>query len=156
MINKTQLARLTRDVLQGMDMYSPAAFNLVLGTIAQESRGGTYIEQLGNGPALGIGQMEPATEKDIWENYLYYRADIIKKIQQVSGVVGPGPHLRYNLAYQIAMIRVHYRRRPEPLPEASDLPGLARYWKHHYNTNQGKGTEEEFEANFKQIIGEPS
>jgi hypothetical protein len=48
------------------------------------------------------------------------------------------------MAYATAIARLVYRRRPEPLPEASDTPGLAAYWKAHYNTPRGKGRPETF------------
>lgn len=49
-----------------------------------------------------------------------------------------------DLAYATAMARLVYYRRPEPLPEAHDLDGLARYWKAHFNTDLGAGTVEGF------------
>ena len=73
MIDKTQLRTLVKDVLTFLNLHSQAAEDLVMGTIAQESRMGTYIRQLGNGPALGISQMEPATHNDIWNNFLAYK-----------------------------------------------------------------------------------
>jgi hypothetical protein len=48
--------------------------------------------------------------------------------------------LRRNLAYAIVMARVHYLRVPSPLPDATDVPALAAYWKKHYNTHLGSGT----------------
>lgn len=45
---------------------------LLLLTCAAESAMGKYIMQVG-GPARGIFQMEPNTEKDIWENWLKYK-----------------------------------------------------------------------------------
>ena len=42
------------------------------------------------------------------------------------------------------MARLVYRRRPEPLPPASDIPALAAYWKAHFNTVAGKGTATKF------------
>lgn len=55
-----------RPTLEKIELWSEAAENLLLGTTAQESHMGTYIKQVGKGPALGIYQMEPATHKDIW------------------------------------------------------------------------------------------
>ena len=51
-------------------LVSQEAENLLMGTAAQESALGEYIRQLGNGPALGIFQMEPETFDDIVRNYL--------------------------------------------------------------------------------------
>ncbi len=127
---------------------SPAAVELVLGTALQESRL-QYVKQLGNGPALGMFQMEPATHDDIWENYLAYKpelADAVKSLAAPNGGGHPSANeLIGNMWYAAAMCRVHYLRVSDPLPSAGDTPGMAAYWKEHYNTHLGAGTEEEFE-----------
>ena len=154
MIDRNQIRALVEGVLRGLDLYSPAAVNLLLGTAAQESRLGTYLRQVGGGPALGIYQMEPATEHDLWGNYIRYRPDLASRISMVCGRSGPGPWLEWDLAYQTAMARVHYLRIPVPLPDPDDIPGLARYYKMHYNTPAGAATEAEFVANYHRYVME--
>lgn len=46
--------------------------------------------------------------------------------------------------YASAMAGVHYLRVPERLPADGHVADLARYWKRHYNTSGGKGSEEHF------------
>lgn len=152
MFDRGQFRELIDDVLTDLGLHSPGAVSLLLGTAAQESRFGTYLRQIGKGPALGVFQMEPATERDIWENYLRYHPELVEKIKIVTGESGPGPHLRWNLAYQIAMARVHYLRKKYPIPPGDDQPGLAAYWKQHYNTPLGKGTAEDFMANYRRYV----
>jgi hypothetical protein len=48
------------------------------------------------------------------------------------------------------MARVHYLRRPEPIP--TDLTGQAEYWKKWYNTYLGAGTVEEYIENYKKYV----
>ena len=60
--------------------------------------------------------------------------------------------LATDLAYACAMARIHYLRKPEPLPAHDDIEGLARYWKEHYNTFLGKGTVEEFVHNYRRLV----
>lgn len=152
-IDRTQLRSLIDATLSRMDLRSPAAIDLLMGTAAQESRLGTYIRQVGGGPALGIFQMEPATERDIWSSYLRGRLHLSDRVWVVTGVDGPNAsQLEGNLLYQIAMCRIHYLRVPSPLPEASDIGGLAAYWKQHYNTRLGAGTEEEFVASYRRYV----
>jgi hypothetical protein len=148
----TQLIQNTlKELLNGLD--GPGAVNLLLGTAAQESRFGTYLTQI-KGPALGVFQMEPATEVDIWNNWLAYRTKIENRVKAVTGVKCPSrTHLHGNLLYQIVMARLHYLRCPEPLPAADDIPGMAAYWKQHYNTPLGRGTVEEFIENFNRYVG---
>ena len=151
MIDSTQLRTLIRETLQSLDRHSLQAENLLLGTACQESHCGTYIEQLGEGPALGIFQMEPATERDIWENYIVHRQSLQSAVASTCGRHEAGQWLKYDLAYQICMARIHYLRVPKALPAHDDIQGLAHYWKKYYNTNLGRGTEEEFIDNFNNL-----
>ena len=141
-----------RPTLVTIGLHSQAAEDLVVGTWATESALGTYLRQQGNGPALGPGQMEPATHDDIWINWLGARS---ADVALMKGMVGsrfwdtdkgrPDPQaLVVSLDYAAAMTRYHYRRRPEPLPNAGDWYALAAYWKRHYNTVAGKGSEGHF------------
>lgn len=154
MFDKDQFSQLIHDTLISIDssVYSPAAVNLLLGTAAQESKFGTYIQQI-KGPALGVFQMEPTTEQDIWENFLKYKPYLRDMVVNTTGVKHPdADHLRGNLLYQITMARLHYFRVPELLPSGSDIIGMARYWKKYYNTPLGKGTEEEFQENYTRYV----
>lgn len=55
--------------------YTEEAVDLLMMTAAHESNGCSYIKQI-NGPALGVYQMEPSTEADIWDNYLEFNTEI--------------------------------------------------------------------------------
>ena len=150
MIEKKQLKKLVNEVLLKMELHSDEAVELILGTIAQESAGGTYIRQI-TGPALGICQMEPTTFKDIMNNYIKYKPELGRVVMFASGVSAlKSEILEYNLAFSIAMCRVHYLRVSEALP--NDLEGYAKYWKQYYNTRLGKGTVEEFIANYNRYV----
>jgi len=131
-------------VLRVLDMYSATAVDLVMGTAAVES-GFRYIKQLGQGPALGLWQMEPGTHGDIWDNYLAHREDIADRIRMTM-LAGDPSHqqLPGNLFYACAMCRVHYYRVSAPLPRQGDINGLGQYWKDHYNTHLGAGTVQKF------------
>ncbi|MBC8432102.1 MAG: hypothetical protein H8D96_09290 [Desulfobacterales bacterium] len=154
-LDKNQLKDLIEKVLNLLGMHSDAAVNLLLGTAAQESHLGTYIKQIGSGPALGVFQMEPDTEKDIWNNYIYFRPEIENLVAEIAHVAEPNSlHLHGNLVYQIVMARIHYRRKSNPFPSANDELGLAAYWKNHYNTPKGKGTVEEFVHNYRKYVKE--
>jgi len=137
----------------GYGVCSPVAVNLLLGTAAQESRFGTYLYQLGGGPALGVFQMEPITEADIWRNYLSFKHKIKYRVTHICNTDGPDvDKLQYDLGYQIVMVRLQYYRRPEPLPAADDLSGLAKYYKLHFNSVIGKATEADFIKNYQLYV----
>lgn len=151
--NKDQFTALIVEVLTKIDKCCLHSVNLLLGTAAQESAFGTYIEQVGTGPALGVFQMEPTTERDMWTNYINYRNGLVDKIYSACGVLEPNEFaLKTNLAYQAIMTRCHYLRVPEALPET--VEGYAYYWKKYYNTIKGKGTEVEFIKNYNKYVSE--
>lgn len=141
-------------VLKHLGMYSEAAANLVLGTAIQES-GLHHLVQMGGGPARGIFQMEPATHDDLWLNYLSYRPALVQKINDLELPNWYEGHdadeMEGNLYYAAAMCRLQYYRRPETLPDALDIRGLAEYWKAFYNTANGSGTVEEFLKNWNRM-----
>ncbi len=146
-----------KPALEQLGLYSLAAEQLVMGTIAQESNG-SYLKQIGKGPALGLIQMEPATHKDLWLNFLKYKADLRDKLLMMTSDSvdlvydqhGWPDHvaLIWNLRYAIAMCRVHYYRKPQALPKANNIKALAQYWKEHYNTFKGAGTVSQFLSHF--------
>jgi len=160
MINSEQLRELiiipTLRYLEPEITYSEAAVELLMMTCAHESRLGTYIAQVG-GPALGIYQMEPATEDDIWTNFLEYKHELSNKIDALTCdlVYSPCQELSSNLVFATAMARVHYYRDKEALPDVEDIEGLARYAKRVYNTKAGKADWRDYETAYLAYWGYP-
>ena len=115
---------------------------------------GRYLKQVGDGPALGIFQMEPTTYLDIWDNYLRFRPALQQRMAERWPMQPEATEMMTDLFLAAVLCRLHYRRIPAPLPRADDLPGLARYWKRHYNTLGGRGTETEFTDNWKWYMEE--
>lgn len=129
---------------------SKAAVNLLMGTVAHESHGGHYLKQVG-GPALGIFQIEPATHKDIYENFLAYDIELKTAIQLLTlktSLISEEMELINNLMYSCAIARLIFWRVSEPLPHENDINGVAGYWKKYYNTCLGAGTEEQFKTSY--------
>ena len=124
-----------------------AAVEILLGTGMQESHLGDYLHQI-SGPALGIYQMEPATEKDIWDNYLAYRPDLRVPVGKLAVTgIDRTSQLAGNLYYATAMARIQYMRITAPLPKAGDFEGQAAYYVKHYNAG-GKATVQEYIDNW--------
>lgn len=150
MINTDQLREyVIRPVLERMGVYSKAGENLLVLTAAAESRGGFYIHQLGNGPAVSIYQIEPATHDWLWLDYLR-RDDKAGIHAGVAAFEIPGLYddhnaweMAGNLYYATGMCRTKYLTIPEALPDASDDYALAEYWKAYYNTYLGAGEVDE-------------
>lgn len=148
MLHIGQLRELViRPALEALHLWSEGAEELVLGTAIQES-GLRFLKQLGDGPALGLWQMEPATHDDIWTHYLAYQPELAGRVRSLCSAPIPAA-LAGNLWYGAAMCRVHYRRAPEALPAAGDIEGQAALWKKRYNTPLGKGLAREYVANWR-------
>lgn len=148
-MNKDEWRKLITETLKEIGLYSENAVELIMGTFAQESNF-KYVRQLGSGPALGHGQMEPGTFNDIIVNYLRYKPDIMSRILKSCGIVDfKSEQLIDNKKLMICMARVHYLRVKETLPSCKDVWAMAEYWKQYYNTPKGKGTVKEFVDNYK-------
>ena len=150
-MNAKQLRELIiRPTLHALGMWSKPAEDLMLGTACQESHCGEYIRQLGCSDtigAFGVWQMEIATARDIYDNYLRYRPELKAAVEHLRGAgQSIQDALISNLAYACALARIKYRRDPAAIP--SDLRGQAEMWKRVYNTATGKGTIDEYMTNW--------
>jgi hypothetical protein len=155
MFNELQLRlEIVRPTMVALQLYSLEDEELLIGTCAQESKGGTYIKQI-NGIALGAWGMEPKTHDDIWKNWLPNQGPLCSRLINHCrvGVIEPpqAKYMAYHLYYACAMARLHYKRKNIPTPK--DLEGQAAFWKEHYNTPQGKGTVEEYIHNYNLFVG---
>lgn len=152
MLDVTQFRTLiVRPALLHLGLHSPAAENLVVGTAVQES-GLRFLRQMGDGPALGLFQIEPASHDDLWTNFLDYKPELANRL---AGLMTPRERrsqLVENPLYAAAVCRLIYFRRPQALPPADDVDGLAGYWKQHYNTPLGKGTAAEFAEKYRKHV----
>ena len=125
--------------LRRIGLWSPPAGRLVLGTAIIES-GLEELKQRGSGPALGFYQIEPATARWLFEQYLR-RPDKAELAALILRELTGGPQtyideLVTNLSFATAMCRLRYWPIPEALPGFTDLRGMGRYWDIHYNRNR--------------------
>lgn len=150
LLDQKQMRNIINDVLQKLDLNSPEAIELVYNTGLVESKY-VYLKQI-KGPARGLWQCEPHTALDVITNYLSYRPNLMKKVAKACNLewkyfTDPLEKdwdfiLTTNVAAQIVMCRLHWRRVPEKLPKT--LEDQARQWKKYYNTAKGKGTVDHF------------
>lgn len=132
----------------GEQFTGESANRIVLYTFAHESHLGTWRRQMGAGAALGIGQCEPPTFNWLAKKY----KDIIKRCY-ANDEVPRFETIENDDVLATIMCRLRYYVVPEPLPEPDDLKGMAQYWKEYYNTQKGKGNEQEFVRNVRKFIG---
>ena len=152
-LNASQLRELViKPALSEIELWSPAAQELVLGTAIVESRL-SFIKQLGSGPAFGLWQIEPDTHRDVYQNVLEYRESFYDQVMSLSA---PGQtfeeNLTSNMQYGAAICRLCCYRAPEALPDEGDLQGQAAYWKRYYNTPLGAGTEGKYIAEVEETL----
>lgn len=151
-----------------IDLATPAAINLLVGTCAQETAGGAYIRQIGYpigslSGAYGIYQCElrsadmnlrSARQKTMSKNARL--ASIFTHIVDFMGIpkrdTDLAAALMGDLYFATAMCRLHYMLVPVPIPEASDIRGLGEYWKKYYNTSLGRGTVDDFVENYRRYV----
>ena len=154
MVDSKQIKSIINQVLQKIgDKYSsPDALELVFNTGLVESKYVYLMQKGGSNIARGFFQCEPWVAVDICENYLKYRDGLLKKVANSCSLdwsyfTDPKEDdwrffLTTNIAAQIAICRLHYRRVPKRLPRT--LEDQAVYWKSFYNTAKGAGTPEHF------------
>jgi len=150
LLDQKQIKEVIESTLKDIDLYSNDAVNLVYNTGLVESKY-TYLKQI-KGPAKGLFQCESWVAVDICKNYLKYRESLMKKVASACKLewfyfLEPNEAdwekiLTTNIAAQIIMCRLHYRRVPKPLPKT--VEEQASQWKTYYNTSKGKGTVKKF------------
>lgn len=150
-----------RPTLKAIGLWSENAEELLMGTAAHESHMGKYARQV-NGPALGAFQMEPSPHTDIYDNFLRYKPDLLRAVQDTIPIgaesrtpagykCGSNAMLTHNPCYAALMARLHYLRQPGKVPDS--IEGQGQYWKKYYNTAAGKGTVEQYLDDYVQFVG---
>ena len=138
-------ADVVRPCLQYLDMHSSGAEDLMIAVAIHESGALQWRRQLAGGPARGLWQVEPTTERSIFDDYLAFRP---RRAAQLQGLLARGPELDDPLAdndwYCCALARIIFWRVPNAMVERGNRPAQARCWKDHYNTIEGAGTVEDF------------
>lgn len=138
-------SKMINPVLVKLNLYSPSSSNLLMGTAIQE----TMIGRL----SKNIFQISLDTAQDVNKYYLA-KNPILKA--EVNAYYNSRRSLNWNLEnnvdYEIAMARLIYLKTNKPLPSATDLSGLGKFWKVNYNTYLGKGTAREYVVNYQEYI----
>ena len=161
MINTTQMRELITSTLEGLGgkYASDDAVQLVLETGLVESRY-MYIKQLGDGPAIGFWQVEPATAVDNLQHFLMHRTGLMGRCARASCVDLKhwqdfseetwSEILEKNIAAGVIHCRLKYWRVPKKMPNT--LEGRSKYWKKYYNSDLGAGTEEKYVDSVKEWL----
>lgn len=146
--------KIIRPVLHGIGMWNEYAEELMIGTAAVESDGGTFLVQQNNGPAVGIFQMEPKTHDDIWKIWLPNHPAVAANLMTTCmiSMKPAAPMMISNLFYATAMARIQYFRN-SAFPIPATLEGQAAYWVEFYNRGDA-ATPEKYIAAYKRFVGQ--
>lgn len=134
------LKRLVRATIEHLELKNQRDWErLVILTIAAESDMGRYTKQI-KGPAIGIGQLEKPTEKDVLRFLRIKMPETYQKVRELRFPAKLNVHeAEINHAYAIAMCIGEYLRRGfDPHNKTTDE--LVHAYKKHYNTYLGKAT----------------
>lgn len=144
-VKKEQLAKTIEAVQSRLSIVPKGSENhvaLLLETSAVESSRGLIVKQVG-GPARGIFQMEPRTEK-CTRNWLKARFPKVYEEVMVFYDKNQSPEWNrtHNVPYNVAMSTAYYWRRlgDSLAKNITTLEDRAKVWKKHYNTYLGRGT----------------
>lgn len=172
---------IVKPTLDALEEYLPncnseESIDLMMGTAAQESNF-KYVRQIGGGPAASFFQIEPDTFRDHFFSFIDHRDHLCdflceqylpESLSSGTGSIGQleayvdhldDHQLQYllssNIGLSVVIARIKYWRFAEPLPKKDDpdyIVKLGQYWKDHYNTKKGKGTVDEFVANYHRYL----
>lgn len=144
-VKKEQLAQTIEAVHERLSIVPKGSADhvaLLMETSAVESMRGIVVRQKG-GPARGIFQMEPATERCTlgWlkDNFPKVHGEVMAFYDKNKS---PEWNRTHNVPYNVAMSTVYYwRRMGDGLTDRiGTLEDRAKVWKTHYNTYLGKGS----------------
>ena len=144
-VKKEQLAQTIEAVQERLSIVPKGSADhvaLLMETSAVESSRGYIVRQVG-GPARGIFQMEPTTERCMrsWlkDNFPRVHDEVMAFYDKKKS---PDWNRTHNVPYNVAMSTAYYwRRMGDSLAEnITTLEDRAKVWKTHYNTYLGKGS----------------
>lgn len=143
-VNKKQLEETIYAVINKLSFIptNTDIVNLILETIASESLRGIYVKQEG-GPAKGLSQIEPATEKYVLNWLKKYHKDIYEEIIHFYDTSKSKKwNLTYNVPYGIALtIAIYFNKCGDNIKYyITTKDNRSKIWKQFYNTYLGKGT----------------
>lgn len=138
-LDPKQLRPMVKSVLTYLGEKDPKWIDLLLITSQVESNLGRSVKQK-KGPAVGIFQIEPFTEKEVWKHYIDRNKDLKEKVHKLRFPAKLNRHeMEYNTAYSIALTYCIYKWR-KVNPKNMTLADMAYTHKMKYNTMKGKST----------------
>lgn len=132
--------------LMGKNEDTEATKQLMIGTIAQETKLGTFRDPSPYKHGAGLCQIDPGIPfEDIQDRGTKY----IEKVKRIYGIdieIVTHRELELSPLLSVVMARVKYKLVPKAVP--GDFDGQWKYYKKWYNSYAGKATKEEYTKNY--------
>ncbi|MFY9088968.1 hypothetical protein [Arcobacter aquimarinus] len=123
----------------GHGLYGTAVEMIVETAVAETGLGQITDRTVGAG--MGLTQFDELSFKDIKNRNMKLRPKILKELGVDLQLI-EWDDLRYNDFLSLLFTRLFYRLKGDPIPKT--IEERAKYWKLHYNTEDGKGTVEHY------------
>lgn len=142
--------------LKEIDLWSESSEILIYGTGFVETAY-QYLMQIGTPKNGGISfwQIEPSDYLDACAYLKNANIHLLQRILTISNcnALPANPMaLVWNMKLAVIFCRVHYLRRPEPLPNADNASGFAQLHKKAYNSAMGAANVDKNTSVFQEII----
>lgn len=118
---------------------------LLLETAQQETHMGAYKDKTDYAAGTGVCQFDEMPYYDVIRRTRNKHLHAIKEEFDIEMTEVKWRELEHNPLLSFIACRLKYILIPEAIPKT--VKGRAAYWKEHYNTVAGKGTEEEYIKN---------
>lgn len=125
------------------------AVKLLLETAQQETHLGEFEDPTKYAAGTGITQFDEMPFYDIIRRTKIEHINLIKDAFGVDMRKVKWRELEYSPVLCFIATRLLYKKIPAAIP--STVKGRAKYWKVHYNTIEGRGTEKEYIKNADKI-----
>ena len=121
------------------------AVELLLMIAAHESQGFRFVQQ-SVGPALSLYQLEPVAMVEV-QRYMGTRPEKFGHLYKLRAA--SFELLNFDQAMATQAARIYLMRLPDKLPDRTDVDGMARYAKEHWNTASGKATAAKYASDYQ-------
>ena len=134
------LTKVVRPTLLTLDMYSHDAECLVLATAVIERQ----LLSGSNAPhKTGLYNISQSTHDDLWENFLEFRPEIVRKLCDIANqdlrkasLENKFGLLQSSDSYATAICRLMYHRVPKSIPVSSDKEAMALFWLKYFHSDK--------------------
>lgn len=134
-----------KPALEEIGLWSLAAEELIMLTVAVESEFGTFLRQNGSEGGFSVGRgitsVEPETFK--WLKMVF--SHLIPENATIDDLVT-------DLKLAVKVARLRYRVVKEALPQETAIKELAKYWKKYYNASPNGASADEAMKKYKKFV----